>query len=184
MWIKALARLLMAVMGVFAIIKVFELLNQLVVVFLSMAAFSETGETESWLYAAPPSSLIIPGVLFVVGVLLIFRPPKCLLNIIPEDSDKSEDPIVPAEMILRIVSTFIGVVFLFFAAPRLAWIVQNIIMSLSQSSSSSPGFFELRLLSIISSAVQMAAGIYFLLGAPHFVRWQLKRLDTGPEKVQ
>ena len=56
MWIKALGRLLMAVLGVFAIIKVFELLNQLVVMFLSMAMFRETGETEPWLYAAPISS--------------------------------------------------------------------------------------------------------------------------------
>ncbi len=183
MWIKALGRLLMAVLGVFAIIKVFELLNQLVVMFL-MAKISETGETESWLYTAPISSLIIPGALFVVGFLLIFRPPKCLLNIIPEDSDKSEGPIVPAEMILRIVSTFIGVLFLFFAAPRLVWIAQNIIMSLSQSSNSRQHFFELGWPSIITVAVQMTAGIYFTLGAPHFVRWQLKRLEAGREKVQ
>lgn len=183
MWIKALGRLLMAVLGVFAIIKALELLNQFAMV-LSMGMMSETREMEPLLYAALAFSLVVPVVLFVVGSRLIFRPPKRMLNLLPEDSDKSEAPIVPAKMILRMVSTFIGVLFLFFTAPQLVWIVQNIIMSFSQSSDARPDYFQLRWPSIIASAVQMAAGIYFLLGAPHFVRWQLKRLEAGREKVQ
>ncbi|MEN6385648.1 MAG: hypothetical protein ABFD79_10670 [Phycisphaerales bacterium] len=102
-------------------------------------------------------------ILVVIGVLQ--KRNSLALKIANDDELKEVDVQIKwIPFTYRLVSVIAGLFFLFKAATYLQRI------GISRFSSES-GIFEITLTIIIL----IAAGIYFLCGAPHFVRWQIKK---------
>ena len=108
MWIKALSKSLLIVVGVFAIVKAIELLNQFVMI-MAMGSMEE----RSIAFWVKILSLVVPTVLLITGVLLIFRLPELIKNKICECADQcTTKPIVP-RTVFHVVSVFLG----FYCSP-------------------------------------------------------------------
>lgn len=168
MWIKALARSLMIVVGVFAIIAgVKQLFHS---VYLTVIVAGTEGSMSILL-----ASWIPAGILIFLGSRLIYRPPNRILALIREEADESQARMIPTRVVLHTVSIFLGVILLFWAAPCLTRMIAHMLSvdtSLELAKVLNPLWR-----SIADFVVYAAGGIYFLLGAPHFVRWQLRKLE-------
>ena len=172
MWIKALARSLMIVVGIFAIIKAIEMMDR----FVMILGVGWLAQDQQPILRMLVSSLVIPVILFVAGLLLIFRPPQRLLNLIPEHTGEAGSQVSPATIVLHTVSVVCGLILLFLAVPRLINVVYGLWILPRVAREQMEQFTRTILLNSAVFMLQAAAGIYFLLGAPHFARWQLKKL--------
>ena len=181
MWIRALARSLMIVVGIFAIVKAIEMMDRVVMI-LGVGTLAPGQQP---ILRMLVSSLVIPVILFAAGLLLIFRPPQRLLNLIPEHTGEAGVQVAPATIVFHTVSIVFGLLLLFLAVPRLINIVGGLwVLPRVARDPNIEQFTRMILLNSAVFMVQAAAGIYFLLGAPHFVRWQLKKLRAlghGPK---
>ena len=168
MWIKALAKSLMIVVGVYAIIIGVQQLFGCAS--LTVMAASDDGAM-SWVFLL---AWIPPGILILMGLRLIYRPPNRIMALIREEADESQARMIPTRVVLHTVSIFLGVLLLFWATSQLIQIAYmfSVTTSLERAEVLNPlwpniGYF----------VVYAVGGIYFLLGAPHFVRWQLRKLE-------
>ena len=181
MWIKALARSLIIAVGVFAIIKAIEMMDR----FVMILGVGSLAQSQQPILRILVSSLVIPVILFAVGLLLIFRPPSWLLNLIPEHTGEAGVQVAPATIVFHAISIVFGLLLLFLALPRLINIVGGLwVLPRVARDPNIEQFTRMILLNSAIFAVQAAAGIYFLLGAPHFVRWQLKKLRVLEQAPQ
>ena len=79
----------------------------------------------------------------------------------------------------RLVAVVAGLFCLYRLVVNIIWVVVR--LSMAKATSSSPGyvqFFTAKLFSleqILDWLILLVIGIYFLCGAPHFVRWQVKK---------
>ena len=96
MWIKALTKSLLIVVGVFAIIAGVRALFQCLS-YTVMAAVDEMSMTTVLL------SWIPPGILIFMGLQLIYRPPNRILALIREEADASQARMIPTRVILHTV---------------------------------------------------------------------------------
>lgn len=167
MWIKALTKSLLIVVGVFAIITGVKQLFD----FVSLAVIVAGTEGSMSILLV---SWIPPGILIFLGSRLIYRPPNRILALIREEANESQARMIPTRVILHTVSIFLGVILLFWAASHLIRIAH--ILSVDTSLELAKVLRPLWR-SIADFVVYAVGGIYFFLGAPHFVRWQLRKLE-------
>lgn len=184
MWIKALTRSLLAVIGVVAIVAAVRLMYDFIMILAFLIIGIAQGEKHllEEIPATMVASFIIPMALIAVGLVLILRPPRCLWDLAVEDNGQGQIQIIPAKTVFATVSTFLGVVLLFWTTPYVVNLVHNIVIKLHDP------FGDQRIFpspwpQAITLAVQLAAGIYFLLGAPHFVRWQLRKVGANRDPL-
>ncbi len=165
MWIKALAKSLLLVVGVFTLIKAIESMTT----FMMMLAMTSLEHCDLQRVLTLVICLIVPTVLFLTSLLLIFRPPLRVLDAITENPSESEVRTISARVVLHTVSIFLGVFLLFWAGPKLAVFAFNYFII---------GEFGEHFIGMSAGCViQVVGGVYFLIGAPHFVNWQLRKLE-------
>lgn len=126
---------------------------------------------------------IISQVVFIALVvwLLIFKADKWSEMIV--SPCEGEEPVLrelPLGLAFRLVVVFGGVLYLYRLIPSLVHTVQSRLLMRKFTASAEP-LFGAR--DVISFAVLGAVTVYLLCGAPHFVRWHVKKtLEMCGEK--
>ncbi len=132
--------------------------------------------------------LFISLCLAVCVYLLIYHRDKWARNIV--GTADLPDPDVQIQWLpvaFRLVAVVAGLFCLYRVVVNIIWVV--IRLSMAKATSSSPGYvqiFTAKLLSleqILDWLILLAIGIYFLCGAPHFVRWQVKKTIEHCKKL-
>jgi hypothetical protein len=167
---RALARTLLIGVGAYAIIKGFELLQPLTWVLPAWGARHDS--QTSILVRAVLYSLIVPLVLFFLGGLLIVRPPRYLF---PKRIDGETQATLTIRTILPAGAFLIGVLILCGVAPKIFNLVVTYAMAGEYDIKSILAYRWGRAISLV---VQLILGVYLLLGAPHLVQWELRRLKV------
>ena len=133
-------------------------------------------------------SSILSGVLYLfislclavsVYVLIYFRD-KWARNIV--GTADLPDPDVQIQWLpvaFRLVAVVAGLFCLYQLVVKIIWIILRLAMA--KATSSSPGYRQIFTSKVFSAEqilgwlILLVIGIYFLCGAPHFVRWQVKK---------
>jgi amino acid transporter len=124
--------------------------------------------------------LFISLCLAVCVYLLIYHRDKWARNIV--GTTDLPDPDVEIQWLpvaFRLIAVVVGLFCLYSFVTKIIWVVQRLAMA--KATSSSPGYrqiFTSKILSaeqILGWLILLVIGIYFLCGAPHFVRWQVKK---------
>ncbi len=176
---SSLVRVGCVVLGGFAILKAFELLNPAV----NMLSMLPRGGTNWYeLLWAVVGTAIVPALLAATGLRLIRHADDLAARI----SECHDVPVPQWEYAAyRLAATFCGILVLGWSAPRLGNLVHNWYLTSSSSVEGYPPDIASSMvrqipMQIIWTAVQFTMGLYLLLGAPHLVRWQLRRAASVP----
>ncbi len=141
-------------------------------------------------------SSILSGVLFlfislclaVCVYLLIYHRDKWARNIV--GTADLPDPDVQIHWLpvaFRLVAVVAGLFCLYRLVLKIILVVQRLAMA--KGSSSSPGYRQIIISNVLSVEqilgwlILLVIGIYFLCGAPHFVRWQVKKTIEQCKKL-
>ena len=164
---KALATVLAAGAGLMAI--VFGI-DHLGFVIRSIAALPSvgTGASGADIVWRIGWGLLIPVALIVLGLVLIFRPPRRLIAIDEGSVEKSYGGKLQATRIVTVGMFLIGVFLLVTAGPTL---LKHLLYARQYI------FQEDRWGEITSDAVQAIFGLYLFFGAPAISRWQIRRIE-------
>jgi len=124
--------------------------------------------------------LFISLCLTVCVYLLIYHRDKWARNIVgTADLPNPDFQIQWLPVAFRLVAVVAGLFCLYRLIVKIIWVVVR--LSMAKATSSSPGYvqyFTSKLLTveqILDWLILFVIGIYFLCGAPHFVRWQVKK---------
>lgn len=179
-----IARIMLTILGIHLLVQLFDSLHVLLI--SSMGPQFPWGSTPGLLVF-----LIFPLIACSIVHYLLFRPEKLVRKMVgPTDNiTDSTDPIWIAAG-FRLVLVFCGilitsrnieflvdsVVFLVYG-PKL--IVEMIVYKYIDKTFDMPLYAWL---TIVAKLLKGALGIYLLLGAPQYVRWQMDKFDThaGP----
>ncbi len=124
--------------------------------------------------------LFISLCLAVSVYVLIYHRDKWARNIV--GTADLPDPDVQIQWLpvaFRLVAVVAGLFCLYKLVVKIIWVVLRLAMAKGQSSS--PGYVQyftskiLTVEQILDWLILLVIGIYFLCGAPHFVRWQVKK---------
>lgn len=133
-------------------------------------------------------SSILSGVLFLFISLclaasiyvLIYHRDKWARNIV--GTADLPDPDVQIQWLpvaFRLVAVVAGLFCLYKLVVKIIWVVLR--LSMAKATSSSPGYRQIftskgfAVEEMLGWLILLVIGIYFLCGAPHFVRWQVKK---------
>jgi len=175
MKVKSFAAILFAAVGLFAIVKGIELIQN----FGSAPSIQRLlAEGSTWGSAVMVGIVgLAPVVLFVMGLVLISHPPLRFLNRYASDEGDGPDVKATYESAMRTGLALIGVLLLFWAlSPSIELIVTII-------TSKAPLSWYLRrpfITDAIGVGIRMILGVYLLFGAPDLVRWQMKKILAEP----
>lgn len=173
----AFIRALIGVVGVLAI--VLSVVHLESVVFI--LRFGTAAPVALWeLCLSVLVALVVPVALLALGLVLIFMPPHRLTELPPEQTQTQGSALTPVA-ICRIVSVFCGVLVLAWALPKLSGTALTWIAFKEYRT----GYFSRNWPFVLSNALQVALGVYLFLGAPHVVRWQVRRIqpDGGSPRL-
>jgi len=132
--------------------------------------------------------LFITLCLAVSVYVLIYHRDKWARNIV--GTADLPDPDVQIQWLpvsFRLIAVVAGLFCLYKLVVKIIWVVLRLAMT--KGPSSSPGYrqiFTSKVLSaeqILEWLILLVIGIYFLCGAPHFVRWQVKKTIEHCKKL-
>ena len=171
MKMRTLAKVLLAVLGVY-------LLNQIVVnlgMYLPllfgdfMPELSPLGTFITILY----SVFYIAFVIFLIFQLL-FRGQKWAQKIVPtEEIATSQEQIFKLPAVFRLGLVLCGIFIICSVSGSIPRVIHSFFGSYQRQTGMPLTFHEWSALLIV--AFRLAIGIYLVCGAPHFVRWQVKK---------
>ena len=125
------------------------------------------------------SILLVIAMALAALYLCIYRPGILLKRIIQPDQNEPEIR-CPVAFAFRLVAVVVGLLCLFWTAPLLVRIISELTANREhefegyrQLFTGSRGYLTWGYVG--SAAIRLAAGIYLVCGAPHFVRWQVKK---------
>jgi len=179
---QAFIQALIGVVGVFAIVRGLEQLHNLAMVSGMALLWAErSGSQFRWVWPAITSALV-PAALIAVGVKLLVSPPQRLLGTPVETEPATTDSGLSPWAVCHITAAFAGVLILCWALPRISRLAYVGLMRISAGftidgqmiGSGSPG---LEWYQTGVTVLQLALGVYLLLGAPRFVRWQVRKIE-------
>lgn len=131
-----------------------------------------------------PVPMLISYVVLIVfaGVIIylcIYRPGWLAAKIVgPEEPAKTLGS--PVAFAFRLVAVFAGLLYLYWALPGIIQTVHSHWIGEHQADISPRWLWEYE----VSHIILLVLSIYFLCGAPHFVRWQVKKtLEQGVAKA-
>jgi hypothetical protein len=163
----AIAKVIVVTIGIYLLIEaILTLLRHL---FMIAGLGSGIPKGYYWLVAV----VVMFAAAFVAAVyyFLIHRASKTAVKIVGKDD--LPDPINPSAWFpfaLRMAAVIAGYFALSKAISTSSTIYQNILVSL-QAHGTMAQFYK----SLFYTVVQLAIAIYLLCGAPHFVRWQMRK---------
>lgn len=125
------------------------------------------------------SLILIMALAFGVILLCILRP-DVLLDKLIRTNDREGEIRCPVAFAFRLVAVALGLWCLFWTAPLLVRIIGELTANREQEFEGFHQFFTgsrgyLTWGYVGSAAIRLAVGIYLVCGAPHFVRWQVKK---------
>ena len=132
--------------------------------------------------------LFISLCLAVCVYVLIYHRDKWARNIV--GTADLPDPDVQIQWLpvaFRLVAVVAGLFCLYQLVVKIIWIILRLAMA--KATSSSPGYRQIFTSKVFSAEqilgwlILLVIGIYFLCGAPHFVRWQVKKTIEHCKKL-
>ena len=171
-------RALIGVVGVFAIVLSVVHLESV----MFMLRFGTWAPVAVWeLCLSVLVALVVPVALLVLGLVLIFMPPRRLTELPPEQAQTQGFALTPVA-ICRIVSVFCGILVLAWALPKLSATALTWIMFKEYRT----GYLSQNWPVVLGNALQVVLGVYLFLGAPHIVRWQVRGIqpDGGSPRIE
>ena len=171
---KALATVLFAAVGVYAIVEGIILLQPLgMITVVWIGPGGQSGGHTGKFIAAFGVGLICPLVLFALGSWLLLRPPMGILGkrIAERDAPASR---WPCKMLLRASMMVIGTWVLCRVSPKMI----NLVYVLTMENDSFAEVMRRGLWpNLAQVAVGVVLGVYLFSGAPHLVRWMARRIE-------
>ena len=177
---KTLATVLFAAVGVYAIVEAVILLQILITnVVNPIAAGPNDGVAAESIPVVISFGLICPIALLAIGLWLLLRPPlRGLTGRIPGGEAASDS--FSCRTLLRASMMIIGIGLLCPATVKLIYL--GFAWMLARDNSFAGMMMHYTFWTNIAEVgVGVALGIYLLSGAPHLVRWMVRRLDDSGE---
>ena len=171
MKMRTLAKVLLAVLGVY-------LLNQ-IVVNLGMYIPLLFGDFMPKLSPLGTFITILYSVLYIVFVVflifqLLFRGQKWAKKIMPtEEIEANHEPIFKLTAGFRLGFVLLGVFIIYSVLGSIPRVIHSFFGSYRKQIGTPLSFHELS--TLLTTAFRLAIGVYLVFGAPHFVRWQVKK---------
>jgi hypothetical protein len=175
MKVKSFAAALFAGIGLFAIVKGIGLIHYFGVAPGVQKLLAEGLTPVS--AAMVGITVIVPVALFLIGVVLLFRPPLSFLNRYISDSTDVPDVRATSESILRTGFALIGVLLICWAMSPL---IELVVRAVTSRAPLTWRFRRAVIIDAIGVGIQVLLGAYLLSGAPDLVRWQMKRIFGKP----
>ena len=179
---QAFIRALIGVVGVFAIVRGLEQLHNLAMVSgMALLWAGRSGSQFHWVWPAITSALV-PAALIAVGVKLLVSPPQRLLGT-PAETEPATDSGLSPWAVCHITAAFAGVLILCWALPRISQLAYVGLMRISANFTIDGQMFgpsspRLEWYQMAVTVLELALGVYLLLGAPRFVRWQVRKIEA------
>ena len=168
---NAFIRALVGIVGIFAIVQALEQLQYLTVV-LGMEATTNFDHF-SWHWGIL-AAVIVPVLLAGLGVMLLIAPPRFLFKHSAGESEAKEHTL-PVRAMFQLAAVFSGVLVLSWALPKLVQLAIN--FSLVKDSVFLEDFIKHNWPTWVGYVLQVVLGVYLLVGAPHLVRWQIRKIE-------
>jgi hypothetical protein len=166
---RALIRALVGVVGIFAIVEGLVQLQSLSMMLGLAGPISKFNFNWPWGIAA---SALVPLLLFLVGGVLLFSPPKRLFQMWPEGDAQADQRLSPLA-ICRVAAMFSGVLVLVWCLPKII----RMVVGFTYCGGRYEEVLATTWPTLVGFILQLAIGVYLLLGAPHLVRWQVRKIE-------
>lgn len=165
---QTLAKILLAVLGIYTLLKSLPQLASYFVMFSfnSLGDCSIIGKILMFLWLLLHTAFIL-----VIAYQLLFRGRFWAEKIVGEKFDESQKDVLSLPAAYRLAFVICGILIIFWAlsyVPRFFVILYTRFQQGMFHNSSD-------WLTLLIIMVQLTIGIYLLCGAPHFVRWQVKK---------
>ena len=165
---QTLAKILLAVLGIYTLLNLLPKLSLYITMLFSntLGNYSAIGKTMIFLWL-----LLHIAVILVIAYQLLFRGRFWAEKIVGEKFEESQKNVLSIPAAYRLAFVVCGVLIIFWAlsyVPRFF----AILYTRYQQGMFYKSYDWLNLLIIV---IQLTIGIYLLCGAPHFVRWQVKK---------
>ena len=173
MKMRTLAKVLLAVLGVYLLSQIIVNLGMYVPLFFSdlVDNFSLFGRFVLALY----SVIYIAFVVFLVFQLL-FRGQKWAEKIVPtEEIETNQEQTFSLSVVFRLGLVLLGIYFIYSVLGSIPRVIHSFFGTYLRQSGMPLSFHEWS--NLLSVAFRLALGVYLVFGAPHFVRWQVKKVQ-------
>lgn len=168
--LRKLTKILLVGLAIYAIVQLAQILI-FSAPFMVMR-FQEEGTAEiEWLI--PLCSLIL--YLTLIVYFLLYRADKWAAKIVKNDNLEDAQPKVSwLPIVYRLVAVSCGILYLYWIVPLMISTLHAHLM-MSRQDVLVDTNLDVTLNQFLTWVILLALGIYLLCGAPHFVRWQVKK---------
>ena len=171
MKMRTLARVLLAVLGVYLLSQVIINFGMFLPVFFSSfgAVFSSSGGVLYLIYYMAYIAFLV----FLIFQLL-FRGQKWAKKIVPtEEVEANQEQAFSLPVVFRLGLVLCGVFIIYSVLSSVPMVIFSLLGVFSMGKEMPLGFYQC--LTLLGLAFRLAIGVYLVFGAPHFVRWQVKK---------
>jgi len=164
--LQVIAKIILVAVGIYVLLQIcFAIFS----VLLSVPMVGKSSDINIW------NLLILTGIYtlmtFITIYLLFFNSKKISQNIIDSAQSVDDTQISFLAVAFRLICVVVGIYFFYWTIPHLSIILYR--YTISPSSNNGMKTYMTNE-SIIEYLSMLIISLYFALGAPHFVRWQVK----------
>ena len=165
---QTLAKILLAILGIYIITRMVTV----IIIYIPMVFTNSFGiESIIGKITALLVMLLHTTIILVIAYQLLFRGQFWAEKIVNEQPNEPHKQIFWLPAAYRLASVFCGLL----VAYRVAESIPRVLIILYRHNQAGQFAGNYEWTSVLGVVIQLVLGIYLLCGAPHFVRWQVKK---------